>query len=140
MKTKIVFWLGLVFVLSLLMAACSGTSPTPQSEDTKSVESVVTEEPTAESVATKEPIAESVVAEEPTAESVVAEEPTAESVATEEPTAESVVTEEPETTGPRTGDIAPDFTLPDSNGNMVRLADELNDNRMVVLVFYASYY
>ena len=126
MKTKIVFWLGLVFVLSLLMAACSGTSPTPQSEDTKSVESVVTEEPTAESVAT----------EEPTAESVVAEEPTAESVATEEPTAESVVTEEPETTGPRTGDIAPDFTLPDSNGNMVHLADELNDNRMVVLVFY----
>jgi hypothetical protein len=110
MKTKIVFWLGLVFVLSLLMAACSGTSPTPQSEDTKSVESVVTEESTAESVATKEP------------------------------TAESVVTEEPETTGPRSGDIAPDFTLPDSNGNMVRLADELNDNRMVVLVFYASYY
>ena len=130
MKTKIVFWLGLVFVLSLLMAACSGTSPTPQSEDTKSVESVVTEEPTAESVATKEP----------TAESVVAEEPTAESVATEEPTAESVVTEEPETTGPRSGDIAPDFTLPDSNGNMVRLADELDDNRMVILVFYHAYF
>lgn len=41
--------------------------------------------------------------------------------------------------GPHTGDIAPDFTLPDSNGNMVHLADELNDHRMVILVFYFSY-
>jgi cytochrome oxidase Cu insertion factor (SCO1/SenC/PrrC family) len=40
---------------------------------------------------------------------------------------------------PRTGDIAPDFTLPDSDGIMVNLSDELNDNRMVILVFYFAY-
>jgi hypothetical protein len=34
---------------------------------------------------------------------------------------------------------APDFTLPDSNGNMVRLADELRDNQLVILVFYHAY-
>ena len=101
MKNKIVIWLGLVLVLPALMAACSGTIPTPQTEEPKSAESVVTEEP--------------------------------------KPT-ESVVTEEPKTTGPRTGDIAPVFTLPDSNGNMVHLADELNDNRMVILVFYHAYF
>ena len=89
MKKRIVFWLGLVFVLSLLMAACSGTTPTPKTEESKSVE--------------------------------------------------SVVNEEPKTNGPHTGDIAPDFTLPDSNGNMVHLADKLNDNRMVILVFYVEY-
>ena len=126
MKKVIVNWVGLVFVLSLMMAACIGTSPTAYTEEPKSAESVATEEPTAESVVTQEP----------TAETVVTEEPTAESVATKEPTVESVVTDKPKTTGPRTGDIAPDFTLPDSNGNMVHLADELNDNRMVVLVFY----
>lgn len=37
-----------------------------------------------------------------------------------------------------TGDVAPDFTLPDSSGNMVRLADNLLDNRLVILVFYHS--
>ena len=88
MKKRIVFWLGLVFVLSLLMAACSGTTPTTKTEEPKSVE--------------------------------------------------SVGTEEPKTTGPHTGDIAPDFTLPDSNGNMVHLADRLHDNRMVILVFYVE--
>jgi peroxiredoxin len=31
---------------------------------------------------------------------------------------------------------APDFTLPDSSGNMVNLADELDSNEHVVLVFY----
>lgn len=36
------------------------------------------------------------------------------------------------------GDTAPDFTLPDSNGNMVSLAALLQDNEMVVLVFYYS--
>ena len=41
--------------------------------------------------------------------------------------------------GPRTGDIAPDFTLPDTNGNMVSLADELGENEQVVLVFYYTY-
>ena len=89
MKKRIVFWLGLVFVLSLLMAACSGTTPTPKTEESRSVE--------------------------------------------------SVGTEEPKTKGPHTGDIAPDFTLPDSNGNKVHLADKLNDNRMVILVFYVEY-
>jgi hypothetical protein len=108
MKKQIIFWLGLVFVLSLLMAACSGTSPALQTE-------------------------------EPAAESVVAEEPTIESVATEEPTAESSVTDTPEPSGPRTGEIAPDFTLPDSNGDMVHLVEELEDNQLVVLVFYHSH-
>jgi cell division septation protein DedD len=59
---------------------------------------------------------------------------------TEEPKPEeSAATEESTTDGPRTGDVAPDFTLPDSNGNMVHLADELNDNRMVILVFCHAY-
>ena len=109
MKKQIVYWLGLVFVLTILMAACSGTTPTPRTE-------------------------------EPAAKSIVTEEPTAESVAPAESTTESAVTEEPKTTGPRTGDIAPDFTLPDSNGDMVHLADELNDNRMVILVFYHGHF
>ena len=34
------------------------------------------------------------------------------------------------------GDMAPDFTLPDSNENMVNLAEELQENEQVVLVFY----
>jgi cytochrome oxidase Cu insertion factor (SCO1/SenC/PrrC family) len=38
-----------------------------------------------------------------------------------------------------TGDVAPDFTLPDSNGNIVRLADQMLDNRLVILVFYHNY-
>lgn len=33
-------------------------------------------------------------------------------------------------------EVAPDFTLPDGNGNLVSLADELQENRHVVLVFY----
>jgi cytochrome oxidase Cu insertion factor (SCO1/SenC/PrrC family) len=32
-----------------------------------------------------------------------------------------------------------DFTLPDSNGNMVHLADELQDNESVVLLFYLEH-
>ena len=32
--------------------------------------------------------------------------------------------------------MATDFTLPDSSGNMVSLADELRENEQVVLVFY----
>jgi hypothetical protein len=40
---------------------------------------------------------------------------------------------------PASTDVAPDFTLPDGNGNKVHLADELNNNQMVVLVFYHSY-
>jgi cytochrome oxidase Cu insertion factor (SCO1/SenC/PrrC family) len=110
MKKEIVYWLGLVFVVSLLMVACSGNTQAPQTEEPKPVESVATEEPTAESVATAES------------------------------TAEIVVAEEPKITGPRTGEIAPDFTLPDSNGDMVHLADELNDNRIVILVFYYAHF
>lgn len=108
-KNEKVFWIGLAFALSLLMAACSGTTPTPQTE-------------------------------EPAAKSIVTEEPTAESVARSESTTESAVTQMPKTTGPRTGDIAPDFTLPDSNGDLVHLSDELNGNRMVVLVFYYAHF
>ena len=36
-------------------------------------------------------------------------------------------------------EVAPDFTLPDGNGNMVHLADELQNNEQVVLVFYYGY-
>ena len=38
-----------------------------------------------------------------------------------------------------TGDVTPDFTLPDSEGNMVNLANQLQDNQYVVLVFYNDY-
>jgi len=50
-----------------------------------------------------------------------------------------IETEEPAVDGPRLGDLAPDFTLPDSTGTMVHLADELQENQVVVLVFYFSY-
>jgi cytochrome oxidase Cu insertion factor (SCO1/SenC/PrrC family) len=56
------------------------------------------------------------------------------------PTEETVDIEETNTDSPRTGDVAPDFTLPDSNGNMVHLADELKDSRMVILVFYHAHF
>ncbi len=36
-------------------------------------------------------------------------------------------------------EIVPDFSLSDGNGNTVHLADELNNNQMVVLVFYHSH-
>ena len=54
---------------------------------------------------------------------------------------EPTATEVPESApaGPRTGELAPDFTLPDSNGNMVHLADELQDNESVVLLFYLEH-
>lgn len=108
MKKVIVNWIGFVLVLSILLAACSPISPNSQAEQPKSAESVVTEEPTEEIVAN------------------------------EEPTAESVAVEEPEITGLPVGEIAPDFTLPDSNGNMVNLAEALQENEQVVLVFYYS--
>ncbi len=47
MKKLIVIWLGLVLVLPLLMAACSGTTPTPQTGEPKSAENVVAEQPAA---------------------------------------------------------------------------------------------
>ncbi len=54
--------------------------------------------------------------------------------ATERPSPEA-----PETNGSRTGDIAPDFTLLDSNGSPVTLSDELKEHRSVVLVFYNAH-
>jgi cytochrome oxidase Cu insertion factor (SCO1/SenC/PrrC family) len=61
------------------------------------------------------------------------------SPALEVPTATSagdIETEERAVDGPQVGDLAPDFTLPDSAGNIVSLADELEENKVVVLVFY----
>lgn len=37
-------------------------------------------------------------------------------------------------------EIAADFTLPDSNGNMVSLAEALEEHEQVVLVFYYGYH
>ncbi len=36
-------------------------------------------------------------------------------------------------------DAAPDFTLADSNGSTVHLADELQNNESVVLLFYLEH-
>lgn len=36
-------------------------------------------------------------------------------------------------------EIAADFTLPDGNGHLVNLTDELRENEQVVLVFYYTY-
>jgi peroxiredoxin len=105
MKKVMVNWIGFVLVLSLLLAACSPISPSPQAEQPESAENVVTEEPTAESVP----------AEEPT---------------------ENVAEEQPKVTGLPIGEIAPDFTLPTGDGNMVNLADTLQENEQVVIVFY----
>ena len=35
--------------------------------------------------------------------------------------------------------VAPDFTLPVSNGNMIHLAEELQSNETVVLLFYLEH-
>ena len=99
MKKRIVFWLGLVFVLSLLMAACSGTTPTPKTAEPEIAESVVTEQP----AATEE-----------------------EAVPTDSEALKSTLK------------MATDFTLVDSNGNMVNLSEELQENEQVVLVFYIN--
>lgn len=61
-------------------------------------------------------------------------------VVTVRPTEKPTPTEAPASAGPRAKDTAPDFTLPDSNGTMVHLADELKaSHRAVVLVFYYDY-
>ena len=56
-----------------------------------------------------------------------------------EPTDTPSTSEVATSSEPRTGATAPDFTLPDSRGNMVHLADELKDSQTVVLVFYYSH-
>jgi hypothetical protein len=56
------------------------------------------------------------------------------------PTKSPAVTEVAAINGPRTGDAAPDFNLPDSNGTMVQLADELKTHRAIALVFYYAHY
>ena len=61
----------------------------------------------------------------------------ADSATPEAPTATAVI--EPAISGPRTGELAPDFTLLDHNGSAVHLADELQENQAVALVFYDSY-
>ncbi len=60
------------------------------------------------------------------------------SSATPEPST-ATAAPEPVTSGPRTGELAPDFTLPDHAGSPVYLADELQENRVVALVFYNGY-
>ena len=55
------------------------------------------------------------------------------------PAAEDVAIEDLPASPLGTGDAAPDFTLPDADGNMVSLADQLLDNRLTVLVFYHSH-
>ena len=61
----------------------------------------------------------------------------ANSATPEAPTA--TVVPEPEISGPRTGETAPDFTLSDHTGSPVHLADELQENQVVALVFYSGY-
>jgi len=129
MKTKLVVWFGLVFVLSALMVACSGATSSSETE------SVVSE---SVAVQTTPPAA---VTEEPTPVEVVnTQVPTTSPTDTEEPTpTASVTTEQSIAIAPHAGDIAPDFTLPDSEGNIVNLADELQENQSVILVFYFEY-
>jgi hypothetical protein len=129
METKLVLRFGLVIILVALLAACSGTT-TGAGTESVAIESIV--------VQTSTPAA---VTEEPTPVEVVnTQVSTASPTETNQPTpTENVATEESIAIGPRTGDIAPDFTLPDSEGNMVNLADELGENQSVILVFYFEY-
>jgi hypothetical protein len=41
---------------------------------------------------------------------------------------------------PRVGEKAPEFTLPDQNGNPITLADLLSGSRSVVLIFYRGFW
>lgn len=55
------------------------------------------------------------------------------------PSAEDTAIEELPTEPLSSGDAAPDFTLPDGDGNLVSLADHLLNNQLVVLVFYEEF-
>ena len=118
MKTKKLYLFSLVWVLSLLMAACVTSIPSPRVEEDETTSITVTEapEPT-ENVVTEEP--------EPT-KSVVTEEPEpTENVVTEEPEPEETEeVEETSMTSPLAGEFVQDFTLPDSEGNMVSLTSQ----------------
>ncbi len=50
----------------------------------------------------------------------------------------------PSTNAPKVGDKAPDFTLPDTNGQLVKLSDLLKTadgkGQWVLLVFYRGYW
>ena len=108
----------IVFVLMLItffLVGCGNTSSTTVTDAPQ-----VTEPPTTELPATEAP------ATEP---------PATESPATEPPATEPIVHNDPL----GIGDSAPDFTLLDSNGDMLNLADLLQDNRLVLLVFYHAY-
>jgi cytochrome oxidase Cu insertion factor (SCO1/SenC/PrrC family) len=52
------------------------------------------------------------------------------------PATSTASTAVPAAKAPQPGDVAPDFTLPDSKGNQIHLTEELKSNRVVVLVFY----
>ena len=46
----------------------------------------------------------------------------------------------PSTRAPRVGEKAPDFSLPDTNGELVSLSDLLASGRGAVLIFYRGYW
>ena len=59
---------------------------------------------------------------------------------TEEPEPEKIVANTEATSpGLHVGDAAPDFSLPDSEGNLVHLDDELQNNKSVILLFYLEH-
>lgn len=130
MKTKNFYWLGMVWVLSLLMAACVTSIPSPQVKEPEAALSAATEElETAESVAIVEPVATESVATETF-------EPTESSSIEEPEPAETEVDVEISRTSPLIGEVVPDFNLPDGDGNMVSLGSALQENELVVVVFY----
>jgi cytochrome oxidase Cu insertion factor (SCO1/SenC/PrrC family) len=51
-------------------------------------------------------------------------------------TTSTTATVAPVAKAPQPGDVAPDFTLIDSKGTSVHLAEELKANQAIVLVFY----
>jgi peroxiredoxin Q/BCP len=122
MKTKKIYWLGFVLVLSFLMAACGGAAQTPQTEEPIPDEIVITEQPPSTEVVEQEVVTPTVAAEV---------------LETEQPTNSVEELAPADSTGFESPiKVATDFTLPDGDGNMVSLADELQENEQVVVVFY----